>query len=712
LATKPTDTNDKKTEESDEVVSRVVRDFETAWEYTESSYHNTWEDCWKLYNNIRTENGKAYDGITNTFVPMTFSTIETMVSAIAGGKPRFGYKPTNKDQEQDTKVLTAKLDYFWDCDKWSIKTINWVRNVLMYGTGVVYLWWDIDRPRMINVPLRDFFIDPTASTLEDAAFVGRRFLTTIDELKTYEVVDPDTGKMMPMYKNLDDIELKDGEASDNTGDPTDKQEKDMWMGSTLENASECQVECIEYWDRNEDRVCVVANRSVEIRNDENPYKVQSRSKGNKQAKGLIPFVAQRNYTDEALFYGKGEIQPIIQEQELLNDLTNQTTDSTTYTLNQMYTLDPQYSDFIESVENIPGAVYPFAAGSLQPIPKGIVPAAAFSQIANVKQEIRETTSASEVAKGADQSVSNVTATQIQAQQQSAGQRFGIKLTQFEEEGFHDLGRLVFQMIQLFTSDKQQVRMADENGISWSEYDPKAFKGDYEPEVVLASTIKEIKQADDQKSDAIFQSMVSNPLIDQTELTKMYLMKRFDIDPDEVQKLLIQQEGAGTDMSGVPMGMESGGQLGVPGGMPAPDMGAMQPGMPQGMPQGMPPGVAQPEIKGSDLIKLYDLTSGQPDLQAQIVQMLGFEPSQYPDLPYTQVVIKGDQVMMDKALKIQEAELSHERSLAQNPQAPTPDGMMGVEAPGAGMNPTQDPAMMQQAQLPTQADVAGGMGVGQ
>lgn len=360
----------------------------------------------------------------------------------------------------------------------------------------------------------------------------------------------------------------------------------------------------------------------------------------------------------------------MQEQELLNDMTNQTVDSVTYTLNQMYTLDPAYADYINDVENVPGAVYPFPAGSLQPIQKGLVPTAAFNQIANIKQEIRETTAASEVAKGVDQSVSNVTATQIQAQQQSAGQRFGIKLTQFEEEGFHDLGELVLKMMQLYSKTKHKVRVSDESGTTWEEFDPKKFAGDYEPEVQLASTIKEIKMQDDQKSDAIFQSMVSNPLIDQTELTKMYLMKRFDIDPDEVQKLMVQV-APDTSQPGVPMGMEQGGQMGVPGGMPAPmeapDMGA---------PAGAPP----LEIKSSDLVKLYDLTSGQPDLQGQIVQMLGFEPSQYPDMPWTQMIIKEDANQFARALDIQKGELDHERALAMNPNAPTPPGMMGVEAP--------------------------------
>ena len=181
--------------QADKIVSKVTAGYSSAWEYTESSYHRTWEDCWKLYNNQRIK--EDYEGIANTFVPMTFSTIETMVSAIAGGRPKFDFVPVKEDQEQDTKVLNALLNYYWECGNWSGVVINWIRNVLMYGTGVVYAYWDIDKPVLINVPLRDFFIDPQASNVNDAKFIGRRFLTNKEELKSYKMVDrndPDVHK--------------------------------------------------------------------------------------------------------------------------------------------------------------------------------------------------------------------------------------------------------------------------------------------------------------------------------------------------------------------------------------------------------------------------------------------------------------------------------------------------------------------------------------
>jgi len=540
-------------------VEKIVNNYENAWEYVSSSYFDTWESCWKLYNNIRVD--EAYEGISNTFVPMTFSTIETMVAAIGGGKPEFQYVPTTGAQEQETLPLNTLLSHYWDVDKWTLKTITWIRNTLMYGTGIVYVYWDIDKPRLINVPLRDFFIDPEATEIHEARYIGRRYLTNKEALEEIMKVDPKTKQMVPMYTNLDKVVEVNSEPS---SEQTDKERKAILMGTTLnEEANDMQIEIIEYWDAVNDRVQVIANRKVMIRDDENPYKTQARNQGDEYAKGLIPFIAQRDYIDESLFYGKGEIEPIKKEQELLNDIANQTSDSVTYALNQMFTLDPRYADWIEKVENLPGAVYPFEAGALQPIMKGTIPNAAFDQIGMLKQEIRETTAASEVAKGTDQSVSNVTATQIEAQQQASGQRFAIKLNQFEEEGFHELGNLVFKMMQLFITKPIKVRTITDNGPEWIEFDPKKYQGDYEPRVLLGSTIRNNVREQQFTADAIFQSMVNNPLVDQKELTRMYLMKRFNLKPDEISQLLVPQMN--TSMPGVPMGMENTGKLGAPGG---------------------------------------------------------------------------------------------------------------------------------------------------
>jgi len=87
-----------KKQDKDKQLETVVKNFETAWNYTNTNYHEKWFNAWKLYNNQRVDEG--YNGISKTFVPMVFSTIETMVASLAGSRPRFDYRPTKREQEQ------------------------------------------------------------------------------------------------------------------------------------------------------------------------------------------------------------------------------------------------------------------------------------------------------------------------------------------------------------------------------------------------------------------------------------------------------------------------------------------------------------------------------------------------------------------------------------------------------------------------------------
>lgn len=547
------------TETSTLTVDQVVSDFQQSWEYVSGSYHDKWDDIFQLYNNQRVD--RAYQGITDTFVPITFTTIEVMVAAIGAGKPKFTYIPQEISQNQDTEPLNSLLDYFWDCDKWSAKVNQWIRTMLMYGTGVLYAYWDMDKPRLLHVPIRDFFFDATASGPETAQFMGRRYLTTKESLKEVQIVDPATGEMVPKYTNLDKVtEQKAGKS-----EPLDKEKKDMYMGSTLgDKASQMQIEIIEYWTC--DRVYTVANRQVMIQNDENPYLTQAKSRKEKNPKGLIPFIVQRDYIDESLFLGKGEIEPMMGQQELLNDLTNQNIDSVTYTLNQMYTLDPKYADWLEHIENLPGAVYPFEEGALNPVTRGIVPPQAFEERSNLKAEIRETTAANEIF-SFNMGGQKLTSTAINNIQAQVGQRFDIKIDMLENDGFHQLGRLVFRMIQLYLDKPMPIKVNSGQSSDWQVFDPGMYKGDYEPMVQLQSTQDKKQVIDTQKYQSLYTAMLNNPFVNQLELTKFILQQEFKLDPDEVDTLVKSPE----EMA--PQGMPPGTPPGMPGMMP-PEVGAM------------------------------------------------------------------------------------------------------------------------------------------
>jgi hypothetical protein len=516
---------DTKTASSDTTLDDVLKDFKASWEYASSSWHARWRDNIALYNNQRVKRG--YDGITDTFVPMAFSTVETLTSALFGTKPKYDFLPPHEKQDQNTDILNGLLDYYWDKDQWSLKNVNTGRTMLKLGTAVDYYCWDKDHPVKINVPIRDFFIDPTATSLEDARYMGRRYLTTVSDLKSFEVVDPATGEMKPKYTNLDKI------TAYKQGDNTDKQEKDMWYGSTMPNPEDDQVEVIERWTK--DKCISIANRCAVIEDAENYYKAQGKAQGNEYAEGLMPFNDARDYVDESLFYAKGEIDFIADQQELLNDLTNQYVDAITYTLNPMFWLDPAYADNVGDVENLPGAVYPYQVNRVD---LGTVSPDAFNERLNIKNEMRETTASNEIVKGAATEGGKTTATEINAQIAGAGQRIGLKVTQLENGYFHREARIVFAMVRLYVTEPMAVRIIGKDGARWEDFNPEDFKdGDYEPRVQLDITLQQKKQQQAADAKELLGAFLGDPDVNQQELKKLVLSRSFDLEPDEVEALI-------------------------------------------------------------------------------------------------------------------------------------------------------------------------------
>lgn len=175
---------------ADDLVQQVVDGFTSSWNYRESSYHTDWQNWNRLYNSERISVG--YNGISDTFVPMSFSTIETMVSATSGEKPLIEFIPTSMEQSTNTEVLNSLCSYYWDLDNWTNKFVQHTRNLFLYGSAVMFVYWDIDRPRVRNIPLRDFFCDPTATILnyQDARYMGYRFLADKATLEQEQLIDP------------------------------------------------------------------------------------------------------------------------------------------------------------------------------------------------------------------------------------------------------------------------------------------------------------------------------------------------------------------------------------------------------------------------------------------------------------------------------------------------------------------------------------------
>jgi hypothetical protein len=629
-----------------ETLAMVIEDFNNHWEYVTGSWHNRWLDNYKLYNNERIKRG--YLGVSDTFVPMTFSTVETLTSALFGTKPKLQFLPPQDRQDQDTTILNGLIDYYWDKDQWSVKCINTGRGFIREGTAIDYFTWDIDHPVLINVPVWDFCIDPFAYELDERTtrWCGRRYLTTLDELEQYEVVDLDkldkegnpTGDMKPKYKNLDQLKGDSADESvessgSSAGDQkTDKQEKDLLYGSVLPEVKD-QIEVIEYWTV--DRTISIANRRVVIEDTENYFKARDRANqvaaGKKASEvfpqGLLPFADARNYVDGSLFYAKGDVDFIADQQEDLNDFSNQEKDAISFNLNQQKTLDPKYKHLMQEIENLPGEIIPVEAGAYVPVPTGVIPPDAFNERMNIKNEIRETTASNEVIKGVGQTAgAKQTATEINAQVAGAGQRISLKVTQLENGYFHRMAKIVFRLIQLYVTEPMMVRIVGKDGANWQEFDPAEFRGLYEPRVQLDLTVQQKKQTQQQDAANLLKAFLNDPNVAQRELTKLVLSRGFELDPDEVEQLLVPDPTQAMPQPGVPEGMAGADAAALP---PAPLAAgvAPTPGLPL---PGMATTPGGQVHETADMVKMFSSTD-DPAVRNAILASLGLPPEQTPPL---------------------------------------------------------------------------------
>lgn len=532
------------------LLGSVIGDFERARKYVETNYQAIWEDCFKAYNAIRTRRG--YSGVADDFIPEIFSIVESLKAAIAGSKPKFKYMPLDEEQEQDTETLNALVDYYWSLNNMTEKLLNWVGDMIIYGNGIFMVSWEENKPVIHHIPLSDFFVDPTATHINRpeergyAKYAGYRYLTSLEQLKAKKMFDIDSGEMVDMYKNLNLV------TEGTLGDADDKTRKEQLLGSTLgKDAAKHQVEIIEYYTAR--KKIIIANRSVVIFESDNPFQRKEKTKKEINLvdgepvetkrvipgiKGFLPFAILRNYTDSNLFFARGDVEVLIPIQEALNDTSSQKRDNLAYALNNMWQIDPRFKHLAEQIESMPGAVFPIPKGALTAIEKQDMSPAADTEIARLTQAMRTASAADAAVQGVAQKFSRTTATEIAAQLNQASTRFTTKIQNLEDEGFAQLARIIYKCIQIFVPKELAVRITGKSGVTWKDFNPERFTGEYQPRVILEATAKAEAGQMAQATQVIAQFGMNNPLVNQEALLrKIFTSLLPDAPKDDIDELL-------------------------------------------------------------------------------------------------------------------------------------------------------------------------------
>ena len=559
----------KSSDANNTVLGKYMRMFNNSWTYAQQNYHQVWENNWKLYRNIRVK--RNHPGTIEAFVPMVNSTVNTIVASLFNSNPSVKYIPNRIDQEDETEILNDIYQDFARRDGWALKNKINGRQGVITGNYFEYLEWQPDDNggyvHKEVVPIRDAIIDPNAHNLEDAAYVGRRFFTSKKNLENATIYNPETGKVEKRYKDLKDVEENSGMGGVDT--ESDKAKKDEALGSVSPDR-QSQVEIIEIWTHKE--VVVIANRKLVIEQRENPYYALSKSKFNQRklehemlraqtlletagAKdigpfdedfnennaGLIPFAHGCEYPDVSLVYGSSDVDIIADEQELLNTITELNIEAVLYQLFPERRIDPKFADKIDNLDPAPGKVYPLPMGAMDWQNPPAIPTNAFSERTNLKGEIREAASVSEISKGIT-ATDSTTATEIKAMLGQADIRIREKADSLAQGFFKQEATIVFKLLQLYADENYMVRMVGEDGVNWERVDITKFKGEYTPMVTLDVQAQLEKSEKQEAYMGAFQMIIADPTNNlQAAKEIMYPKMMPDLSAEEIDRIITPPE---------------------------------------------------------------------------------------------------------------------------------------------------------------------------
>ena len=561
MAKKPTTT----TKKDNPVLSRFLKYFTDSWTYAQQNYHETWERNWKLYRNIRTE--KNHPGTIEAFVPMVNSTVNTIVASLFNSNPTVKYIPNRADQNEETDILNDVYQDFARRDGWALKNkINGRQGVITGNYFAYYEWQPDDNGGFVHkeiIPIRDAILDPNAHNIADAKYVGRRFFTSKADLENTLIYNPETGKMEKRYKDLENIAEN---ATDGGLDAqSDKAIKDTALGSVSPTKG-AQVEVIEIWTHEE--VCVIANRIAVIEHRQNPYFALNKAKYeqrklewelerlqtlqqtagaedvgefkeefNAKGAGLIPFAHGCDYPDVSLIYGSSDVDIIADEQELLNTLTELNVEAVLYQLFPERRIDPKFAGKLDNLDPAPGKVYPLPAGAMDWNNPPAIPTNAFAERNNIKGEIRESASVSEISKGIT-ATDSTTATEIKAMLGQADVRIREKADNLAQGFFMQEATIVFKLLKLYADDNYMIRKVGEDGIKFEDVEMSKFIGDYTPMVTLDVQAQLEKSEKQEAYTNAYQMIIADTTNNLTEAKRiMYPKMMPDLSQEEIQAII-------------------------------------------------------------------------------------------------------------------------------------------------------------------------------
>lgn len=502
------------------LLEKVLEEFQKA-----ADKRKPYEARWRRFYDIYRCRAKPHEDETraNVFVPEVFTIIETL-------SPRLLSKFLNNSgpvvkvlgrEESDLKNARAAeqlITYQFERMQLPVKLVSFYKQALLYGSSVGKIFWDYrtakdrngdtrvvyDDPVFEPLDLFDFYIDPLASSIDDARYCIHRKYLSLKELKKREEAG--------IYRNVNDIKGGQGKTSIIDDQP-------IFNQHDLISNEDRNIEILEYWEDN--RVITVADRSVILREAPNPFDHMKK-----------PFVNLIFVPVPFEFYGIGVIEPLEGLQMELNTKRNQRLDNVNLIINRMWLLQRGALDDLRQLHSRPGGVIVVNdINGIQSLPSPDVTSSSYQEEEKIKLDIQNTSGVSDYIRGVV-NYTKQTATEVSIKSEQSSNRFEFNFKLMAEMGVKNIAQQVIQMDQQFIDRERTIRILGDRGVEFVQIFPDDIAGNFD----LIPCIDPLGIQEKDKKDqmmSLYDRLMQNPIIDKKLLSRK-LLETFDFpDTEEI-----------------------------------------------------------------------------------------------------------------------------------------------------------------------------------
>jgi hypothetical protein len=238
--------NSEVSEETAKTLELVSKRFKEAAKYREQ-FEEEWRECEDFYN------GKHWKDKNRSFKNLVFPLVEQEVAVLSDALPSVDILARKEEQEEGAKTLEASIHFTLDQQAFFIKFVMAMRASLIATNGFHYVDYDPDLDNghglttIKNVPWDHVYLDPAATEIDEASFVGIKFPVRIEEAK----------RKFPKYKDQI-VASKSGSGSQGSDARGLFETKANYLRGTQDNGDKYQLdgmcEIEESWIRNYEMV--------------------------------------------------------------------------------------------------------------------------------------------------------------------------------------------------------------------------------------------------------------------------------------------------------------------------------------------------------------------------------------------------------------------------------------------------------------------------